>query len=235
MMNFQYANALLRWRCIHPNPSGPAQRACPTGVKDSGNNNEDTCRKKISRDADLTACAFPAKRRMIHRRNPATSATIGRHQLADFAVSQSSKSRLRSLLTDVAGTMRATRRISKLWQLGVSVTALIAISDGAQGASYAESLLGQAFDVHIRQIVAEGISQKDASYIAYAALARGSYKMCGDHLFPKSMSYSSYQQSLRETSVPRSVVDRHIRAFERIMQTALPNERAIMRYCSSKP
>lgn len=137
--------------------------------------------------------------------------------------------------SSVARILRANPHIAKLWQLGVSVGVLVVISGGTQAASYAESLFSQKFEVHIRQMVAEGISRKDANYIAYTALARGSYEICGDHLFPKSMSHGSFQQSLQETSLPRSVIDRHIRAFERIIQTALPDQRAVMRYCSSKP
>ena len=145
-------------------------------------------------------------------------------------------SHLMSLLSGVARTLRGNPHIAKLGQLGaVSIAVLVAISASTQAASYAESLFSEKFEVHIRQMVVEGISRKDANYIAYAALARGSYEMCGDHLFPKSMSHGSYQQSLQETSLPRRLVDRHIRAFERIIQTALPDKRAVIRYCSSKP
>lgn len=140
-----------------------------------------------------------------------------------------------SLLSGVARIMRANPRIAKLGQLGVSVSVLVAISGNAHAASYAESLSKEKFEGHIRQMVAEGINRKDANYIAYAAMAHGSYEMCGDHLFPKSMAYGSYQQSLEETSLPRSGIDRHVRTFEQIMQTALPDKRAVMRYCSSKP
>ena len=110
-----------------------------------------------------------------------------------------------------------------------------ALSGGAHAASYAEILFKEKFEIHIREMVAGGISRKNADYIAYAALARGSYELCGDHLFPKSLAYGSYQQSLEETSLPRTVVDRHIRAFEGIMKAEFQDERALMRYCGSKP
>jgi hypothetical protein len=111
----------------------------------------------------------------------------------------------------------------------------IALSGGSHAASYAEILFKEKFEVHIREMVADGITRKNAQYIAYAALARGSYELCGDHLFPKSLAYSSYQQSLEETSLPQAVIDRHIRAFEGIMKAEFQNERALMEYCGSKP
>ncbi|CAN7573191.1 hypothetical protein LJR231_004246 [Phyllobacterium sp. LjRoot231] len=117
--------------------------------------------------------------------------------------------------------------------VGIGVVA--ALSGGAHAASYAEILFKEKFEVHIRAMVAGGISRKNADYIAYAALARGSYELCGDHLFPKSMAYGSYQQSLDETSLPQTVVDRHIRAFEAIMKAEFQDEQALMRYCGSKP
>lgn len=116
---------------------------------------------------------------------------------------------------------------------GIGVFA--ALPGGAHAASYVEILFKEKFDVHIREMVADGISRKNADYIAYAALARGSYELCGDHLFPKSMAYGSYQQSLEETSLPQTVVDRHIRAFEGIMKAEFQDNRAVMRYCGSKP
>ena len=110
-----------------------------------------------------------------------------------------------------------------------------ALSGGAHAASYAEILFKEKFEVHIREMVADGIPRKNAEYIAYAALARGSYELCGDHLFPKSLAYGSYQQSLEETSLPQTVVDRHVRAFEGIMKAGFQDERALMQYCGSKP
>jgi hypothetical protein len=110
-----------------------------------------------------------------------------------------------------------------------------ALSGGSHAESYAEILFKEKFEVHIREMVADGISRKNADYIAYAALARASYELCGDHLFPKSLAYSSYQQSLEETSLPQTVIDRHIRAFEGIMKAEFQDERAVMRYCGSKP
>ena len=111
----------------------------------------------------------------------------------------------------------------------------IALSGGAHAGSYAEILFKEKFEVHIREMVADGITRRNADYIAYAALARASYEMCGDHLFPKSLVYSSYRQSLEETSLQQRVVDRHIRAFEGIMNAELQNKRALMEYCGSKP
>ena len=87
----------------------------------------------------------------------------------------------------------------------------------------------------IREMVADGLTRKNADYIAYAALARGSYELCGDHLFPKSLVYGSYQQSLEQTSLPERIVDRHIRPFENIMKAEFQDELALMRYCGSKP
>ena len=116
---------------------------------------------------------------------------------------------------------------------GIGVFA--ALSGGAHAASYAEILFKEKFEVHIREMVADGIPRKNAEYIAYAALARGSYELCGDHLFPKSLAYGSYQQTLEETSLPQTVVDRHIRAFEGIMKAEFQDERALMQYCGSKP
>lgn len=110
-----------------------------------------------------------------------------------------------------------------------------ALSGGSHAESYAEILFKEKFEVHIREMVADGISRKDADYIAYAALARGSYELCGDHLFPKSLAYGSYQQSLKETSLPQRVVDQHIRAFENIMKAEFQDEQALMQYCGSKP
>jgi hypothetical protein len=110
-----------------------------------------------------------------------------------------------------------------------------ALSGGSHAASYAEFLFKDKFEVHIREMVAGGIPRREADYIAYAALARGSYELCGDHLFPKSLAYGSYQQSLKETSLPQTVVDWHIRAFENIMKAEFKNERALMRYCGSQP
>jgi len=116
---------------------------------------------------------------------------------------------------------------------GISVFA--ALSGGAHAASYAEILFKEKFEVHIREMVADGIPRKNAEYIAYAALARGSYELCGDHLFPKSLAYGSYQQTLEETSLPQRVVNRHVRAFEGIMKAEFQDERALMQYCGSKP
>ncbi|MDR6634124.1 hypothetical protein J2X72_002924 [Phyllobacterium sp. 1468] len=113
--------------------------------------------------------------------------------------------------------------------------ALVALAGVAHAGSYAEILFKEKFEAHIREMVADGITRRNAGYIAYAALARGSYEMCGDHLFPKSLVYRSYQQSLEETSLPQRVVDRHIRAFEGIMNAELQNKRALMEYCGSKP
>ncbi|PSH70492.1 hypothetical protein CU102_00010 [Phyllobacterium brassicacearum] len=110
-----------------------------------------------------------------------------------------------------------------------------ALSGSSHAASYAEYLFGEKFEAHIREMVADGITRKDAGYIAYAALARGSYELCGDHLFPKSLAYGSYLQSLKETSLPQPVVDRHMRAFENIMKAEFQNERELMRYCGSRP
>jgi len=117
--------------------------------------------------------------------------------------------------------------------LGIGVLAALPIN--AYSASYAEILFKEKFEVHIREMVADGIDRKNANYIAYAALARGSYELCGDHLFPKSLAYGSYQQSLQETALPKAVFDRHIRAFESIMQAQFQDERARMKYCGSKP
>jgi hypothetical protein len=111
----------------------------------------------------------------------------------------------------------------------------VALSGGTHAGSYAEILFKEKFEVHIREMVADGIARRDADYIAYAALARGSYEMCGDHLFPKSLASNSYRQSLEETSLPQRVVDRHIRAFEGIMNAELQDKRALMEYCGSKP
>ena len=191
--------------------------------------------KNICRSVELAECAFPVKLRRILSRNPATSATIGQGGLPNYAISRRSRSRPMSFLSGIARTLRTNARTAKLGQLIASVSVLIAISGNAHAASYAESLFKEKFEVHIRQMAAEGISRKDANYIAYAALARGSYEICGDHLFPKSMASGSYEQLLEETSLSSSVIDRHIRAFERIMQAYFPDERAAMRYCSSKP
>lgn len=116
---------------------------------------------------------------------------------------------------------------------GIGVFA--ALSGGSHAESYAEILFEEKFEVHIREMVANGITRKNAEYIAYAALARGSYELCGDHLFPKSMAQGSYQQSLKQTSLPQRVVNQHIRAFESIMKAEFQDEQALMRYCGSKP
>jgi len=110
-----------------------------------------------------------------------------------------------------------------------------ALSGRSHAESYAEILFNEKFEVHIREMVADGITRKNAEYMAYAALARGSYELCGDHLFPKSLAYGSYQQSLKETSLPQMVVDQHIRAFENIMKTEFQDEQTLMQYCGSKP
>lgn len=117
--------------------------------------------------------------------------------------------------------------------LGMGVFA--AFPGGAHAESYAEILFKDKFETHIREMVADGLTRKNADYIAYAALARGSYELCGDHLFPKSLVYGSYQQSLEQTSLPERIVDRHIRAFENIMKAEFQDESALMRYCGSKP
>ena len=118
----------------------------------------------------------------------------------------------------------------------VFATAIIAVLSGnARAASYAEILFKDKFDVHIHSMVADDIKRKDANVIAYAALAIRSYELCGDHLFPKSLAFHSYQQSIAETSVPKAIVDRHIFAFERIMQAQFHDQRALMQYCGSKP
>ena len=188
--------------------------------------------KNICRGAEPTVCAFLAElRRVTLGRGRATNATLRGRGLSDRAISHGWWSRPMSRSSGVAGILR----ITKLGQLSIGIVSLIAISSDARAASYAETLFKEKFEVHIRQMVAEGIRRQDANYIAYAALARGSYEMCGDHLFPKSMVHGSYEQSLEDTSLPRGVVDRHLHAFERIMQTAFPDRRAVMRYCSSKP
>ncbi|MEK1890425.1 MAG: hypothetical protein AAAB35_23255 [Phyllobacterium sp.] len=117
--------------------------------------------------------------------------------------------------------------------LGVSIFA--ALSGSSHAASYAEFLFKEKFEAHIQAMIADGITRNDAGYIAYAALSRGSYELCGDHLFPKSLAYGSYQQTLKATSLPQIVVDRHMRAFENIMKAEFQNERALMRYCGSQP
>lgn len=119
--------------------------------------------------------------------------------------------------------------------IGFGIGMFATLSGGSHAASYAQILFEEKFQAHIREMVAEGIPRENANYIAYAALARGSYELCGDHLFPKSLAYGSYQQSLKETSLPRTVVDRHIRAFESIIKAEFQNERALMRYCASRP
>jgi hypothetical protein len=123
----------------------------------------------------------------------------------------------------------------KLRHAVFGIGAFVALSGGAHAGSYAEILFKEKFEVHIREMVADGITRRNADYIAYAALARGSYEMCGDHLFPKSLASNSYRQSLEETSLPQRVVDRHIRAFEGIMNAELQDKRALMEYCGSKP
>ncbi|PSH65140.1 hypothetical protein [Phyllobacterium sophorae] len=115
------------------------------------------------------------------------------------------------------------------------VGALTALCGVSHAESYAEILFEEKFEIHIREMVAGGITRKNAEYIAYAALARGSYELCGDHLFPKSLAHGSYQQSLKQTSLPQRVVNQHIRAFENIMKAQFQDERALMRYCGSKP
>lgn len=123
----------------------------------------------------------------------------------------------------------------KLRQAVIALGILAAVTGSSHAASYAEYLFADKFEAHIRRMVADGITRKDASYIAYAALARGSYELCGDHLFPKSLAYGSYRQSLKETSLPQKIVDRHIRAFENIMKAEFQNRRTLMRYCASQP
>jgi len=123
----------------------------------------------------------------------------------------------------------------KILHASIGIGMFAALSGRSHAESYAEILFKEKFEVHIRQMVADGIPRKSADYIAYAALARGSYELCGDHLFPKSLAYGSYQQTLEETSLPQTVVDRHIRAFEGIMKAEFQDERALMQYCGSKP
>jgi len=84
-------------------------------------------------------------------------------------------------------------------------------------------------------MVANGVARKDAVYIAYAALARGSYELCGNHIFPKSLAYRSYLQSLQQISLPDRIVIRHMREFENIMKAEFQDKKALMRYCGSKP
>lgn len=116
-----------------------------------------------------------------------------------------------------------------------AVGVLAALPANARTTSYAEILFKDKFEAHIQEMVADGINRKSANYIAYAALARASYELCGDHLFPKSMAQGSYHQSLAETSLPKAVVDRHMRAFEHIVQAEFQDQRALMQYCGSKP
>ena len=123
----------------------------------------------------------------------------------------------------------------KLRHVIFGIGALAAFCGVSHAESYAEILFEEKFEVHIREMVADGITRKNAEYIAYAALARGSYELCGDHLFPKSLAHGSYQKSLRQTSLPQRVVNQHIRAFENIMKAQFQDVQALMRYCGSKP